>query len=202
VRIAIVVSVWLVYLVIGCAYRKPDDTYKQTSTEQVAETKQEDTSSASTTPDRGGYANIDAFIKRFNETSGLTIDDVIEVDNIADKDSDYYRVEYRTTPYQQHAVGAIGQIEGYGQIDMVSYGSFGFTDFRVYVDVPDQASAGDMFEMIGHVMVEDKYQQAVGEAAAQIRAHGSSSNAYIGSGYSACYVYDEVMLDGDADNIH
>ena len=97
--------------------------------------------------DRGGYANVEAFIERFNATSDTPITEAKEVDNIADKDSGYYRTEYRLGAFKD-AVGVVGQIEGYGQIDIVSYGSTGYTDVRVYADVQNKEQAAVMFESL------------------------------------------------------
>lgn len=132
-RIGIVVVGWLIYLAIGLSGVGGGST---TTTNATTGASVSDVATAAhvQSDDRGGYANIDAFIDRFNATSDTPITEAKEVDNIADKSSDYYRTEYRLGAFKD-AVGVVGQIEGYGQIDIVSYGSTGYTDIRVYAEV-------------------------------------------------------------------
>lgn len=145
--------------------------------------------------DRGGYANIDAFIERFNATFDTPITEAKEVDNIADKDSGYYRTEYRLGAFKD-AVGVVGQIEGYGQIDIVSYGSTGYTDIRVYADVQNKEQAAVMFENLANVLVSGKDRDNIAKDVENIKTSSTSNpNLYLGTEYSASYLYDEVYIE-------
>lgn len=193
-RIGIVVVGWLVYLAIGLSGVGGGST---TTTNATTGANVSDMATAEhvQSDDRGGYANIDAFIERFNATFDTPITEAKEVDNIADKDSGYYRTEYRLGAFKD-AVGVVGQIEGYGQIDIVSYGSTGYTDIRVYADVQNKEQAAVMFEDLANVLVSGEDRDNIAKDVENIKTSSTStSNLYLGSKYSASYLYDEVYIE-------
>ena len=192
-RIGIIVVGWLIYLAIGLSgvggYTTTTNATTGTSVSGVA------TAEHVQSDDRGGYANIAAIIERFNATSDTPITEAKEVDNIADKGSGYYRTEYRLGAFKD-AVGVVGQIEGYGQIDTVSYGSTGYTDVRVYADVQNKEQAAVMFEDLANVLVSGKDRDNIAKDVENIKTSSTSNpNLYLGTEYSASYLYDEVYIE-------
>lgn len=193
-RIGIVVVGWLIYLAIGLSGVGGGST---TTTNATTGASVSDVATAAhvQSDDRGGYANVDTFIDRFNATSDTPITEAKEVDNIADKSSDYYRTEYRLGAFKD-AVGVVGQIEGYGQIDIVSYGSTGYTDIRVYADVQNKEQAAVMFENLANVLVSGKDRDNIAQGVENIKTSSTSNpNLYLGTEYSASYLYDEVYIE-------
>lgn len=93
-------------------------------------------------------------------------------------------------------MGVVGQIEGYGQIDIVSYGSTGYTDIRVYADVQNKEQAAVMFENLANVLVSGKDRDNIAQGVENIKTSSTSNpNLYLGTEYSASYLYDEVYIE-------
>lgn len=199
VRYGIIAAGWLVYLAIGllggCG-KKAENKTADTSTKEMTEVEETVAAGGSSQEiepqdkKQAGYDKINKFIDRFEASTGLAITDRVQVDNISDKDSGYYRTAYRLGPFQ-NAVGVIGQVDGYGQIDIISYGGC----VRVYADVQDKEQAAFVFESIANILVTGSERDNISKCVEEIEKYGSSSSLYLGPEYSAAYVRDEVFVD-------
>lgn len=194
-RIAIVVVGWLLYLAIAFSGGGTSTSATNEGSSTDTESSNDITTVVTQKETREGWRDVYAFIDEFNAGSGMTITDTVEVDNISNKDNEYYRVEYRLGAFD-NAVAVIGQIEGYGQIDILCYGNMGYSDIRVYADANDRDQAAVMFEAIANILVTGDDRENIAKGVEDLKDSSiTSPSLYLGSKYSAGYAYEEVMVD-------
>ena len=169
----------------------PSETTKENGDKTVSdETETSDDSNKDTSK-----SYIEDFVSNYNKIAKTPITDRIKFDP-KDRESGYYRTEYRLTAWD----GSIGEAAkiGSAEIEMVNYGSYGGyyenNSFRIYVTADSVEEILDIFSVAAKVMDPEITDAEIQETIADVKEYGSKNGLTIGdlSGY---ILQTEMMLD-------
>ena len=198
----VALAVLLAFCLTGCGGNKPNESANDAANNETSTVEND---ANGTTEESDGYAHINAFIDAFNASGDFSITDIKQVDDIASKDSPYFREIYLTSSFT-NAVGVIATIEGCGQIDIVSYGVLSYDSICVYADANSKEKAATLFKKIADVVVykldknseyedfPDIEERIVGSATF-IKNYDNAGSVGLGPGYNAGYYNNEVYVD-------
>ena len=192
-RVLIVIAGWILFffLVSGSLFSAQKEEVRSNETQASAVAEK---------ADRGNFAICDEFVQAFNETSGMTIQDAKDVENVSKRNSGYYRTEYRLAAFAD-AVAIVGRVEGFGQIEIVSYRHKDLAkkkrDLRVYADVKDKNQAATMFRAVANVLIKKEENKTYIDRCVTDILEESYRVSFLDLGDEAVgyYLYDEVFLD-------
>ena len=176
-----------------------DDTNSSTSDNNLTEDDDKTVSDETETSDDSNKdtskSYIEDFVSNYNKIAKTPITDRIKFDP-KDRESGYYRTEYRLTAWD----GSIGEAAkiGSAEIEMVNYGSYGGyyenNSFRIYVTADSVEEILGIFSAAAKVMDPEITDAEIQETIADVKEYGSKNGLTIGdlSGY---ILQTEMMLD-------
>ena len=176
-----------------------DDTNSSTTDNNLTEDDDKTVSDETETSDDSNKdtskSYIEDFVSNYNKIAKTPITDRIKFDP-KDRESGYYRTEYRLTAWD----GSIGEAAkiGSAEIAMVNYGSYGGyyenNSFRIYVTADSVEEILDIFSAAAKVMDPEITDAEIQETIADVKEYGSKNGLTIGdlSGY---ILQTEMMLD-------
>lgn len=178
IRIGVVVGAWVLYLIIACCGQGSTSSNKKSETKSDTAIEQ--------TVESDSFTKVNAFIERFNSTSGLTITDTKEYTDIQSDNAEYRRDEFRLRAYK-NAVAKVGTVTDYGRIEIVGYGGKDHPDIRVYAYADTKEKACLLFEKIANVLVtKDNAKENIANCVKAIDGE-TKSGLYLGASYDVDY---------------
>ena len=179
----------------------PSENEKE-ETEQITSEKSDkeinntnDTVQDETTTEKDSTDYIENFVSNYNKAAETPITERVKFDP-KDRESGYYRTEYRLTAWDG-SVGEAGSI-GNAKIEMVNYGSYGGyydnNSFRVYVTAESVDEILEIFPIMAKIIDPTVSDGEIQDTIEHVREYGHKNGLSIGN-LSGYILGTEMMLE-------
>lgn len=179
----------------------PSENEKE-ETEQITSEKSDkepndtnDTVQDETTTEKDSTDYIENFVSNYNKVAETPITERVKFDP-KDRESGYYRTEYRLTAWD----GSVGEAASIGnaKIEMVNYGSYGGyydnNSFRVYVTAESVDEILEMFPIMAKIIDPTVSDGEIQDTIEHVREYGDKNGLSIGN-LSGYILGTEMMLE-------